>query len=155
METITAKAFASTVEFDGAAVTIRHGGWSQFGRTVKRIPVRQITAVQWKDAGFVGGFIQFTLGGAIERQSRYGQRVSDARKDENSVTFSVREQPVFERLRKAVEAAMVTPPPAAASADGAPVDVVGQLERLAALREAGAISSVEFDGAKARLLAML
>jgi hypothetical protein len=154
METITAKAFASTVEFDSATVTIRHGGWSQFGKTVKRIPVRQITAVQWKDAGFVGGFIQFTLGGGIERQSRFGQRVSDARKDENSVTFSVREQPVFERLRQAVEAAMVAPP-AAGSADGAPVDVVGQLERLAALREADAISLTEFEAAKARLLGTL
>ncbi|MCT9819221.1 SHOCT domain-containing protein [Microbacterium sp. W1N] len=44
--------------------------------------------------------------------------------------------------------AQAGPPPAAAG-----VDLVGELQKLAALKEAGALTQAEFDTAKARLLA--
>jgi hypothetical protein len=44
------------------------------------------------------------------------------------------------------------PPPAAAPAAGAD-DLIGQLERLGALREQGILTDAEFDAQKAKLLA--
>jgi len=47
------------------------------------------------------------------------------------------------------------PAPAPAAAPAAPageVDIVASLQKLAALRDAGALSDAEFDAAKARLL---
>jgi hypothetical protein len=47
------------------------------------------------------------------------------------------------------------PPPAPeapAAAPAAEVDIVASLQKLAALRDAGALSDAEFDAAKARLL---
>jgi hypothetical protein len=43
-------------------------------------------------------------------------------------------------------------PAAAAAAPAAEVDIVASLQKLAALRDAGALSDAEFDAAKARLL---
>src|SRR5262245_33816305 len=45
------------------------------------------------------------------------------------------------------------PPPPPAPAAGGGTDVVAELQKLAALKDAGALSQAEFDAAKAKLLA--
>jgi hypothetical protein len=55
----------------------------------------------------------------------------------------------------AQQMAAAAPPPAPAAPAAAPaaeVDIVASLQKLAALRDAGALSDAEFDAAKARLL---
>jgi Domain of unknown function (DUF4429)/Short C-terminal domain len=142
----------ATVSFDGAFVTIERTGWLErlsVGKGRKRISVAQITAIQFKPAGWaMSGFIQFTIGGGNERMSKFGSQTMDASRDENSVLFTSRQQPEFEQLRDAVEAAMVAP---AHHGAGQP-DAVDQLRRLAELRDAGVVNAQEFDTAKARLL---
>jgi hypothetical protein len=161
MNTITAKASGVTVTFDGAIVELTHGGFlSQVGRCTKRIPVGQITAVQWKKAGPRGGLIQFTISGGVENRSRKGgNQITDARKDPNSATFSAgRQEQEFLVLRNAVEAAITNPAPAqiqAVTPVAVPVagpSVVEQIRQLSQLRDAGALTDDEFVAFKNRML---
>jgi hypothetical protein len=96
--------------FDGATVTItRNGvmGRLTAGKGEKRIPVRSITAVQWKPPGrLTRGFIQFTIIGGSESRSMAGRRTADAAKDENSVLFGSRQVEAFEAIRDAIDAAI-------------------------------------------------
>ena len=112
-ETITAKGYNGQVSFDGRFVTISRSGFiarSTVGKGEKRIPIKSLTAVQWKPAThMVRGYIQFTLSGGIERRSRFGQATKDAMQDENSVVFSPRHQEAFQAVRNAVEEAMTQP----------------------------------------------
>lgn len=49
-------------------------------------------------------------------------------------------------------AAQYAPPPAAPAAPPAGVDIVAEIQKLAALKDAGALTDAEFTAAKARLL---
>jgi len=146
------KGHNGTISLDGTFVTIARTGFlarATIGKGEKRIPVGQISAVQFKRAGWaMNGFIQFTVAGGVERRSQFGSQTNSASHDENSVIFTRSQQPEFEQLRDAVEAAMVAPAPSVAAAP----DVVDQLRRLAELRDAGVVNSEEFETAKVRLL---
>lgn len=140
--------------FDGQFVTLsRNSRYARMtvGRGEKRIPIGEITAVQWKDArAFVRGFIEFTIAGGNENRSRFGRQAKDQMKNENGIVFTVDQAPPFRALRAAIEAAMVaiaSPPAAAATSD-----LGGQLQQLADLHTQGVLSDAEFQAAKARLL---
>ena len=146
---IEAKGYSGTVSFDGEFVTIGRGrglGRLVVGKGEKRIPIRHVTAVQLKPAGpLVNGFIQFSLGGGNERRSTFGRQTMDAGGDENSVVFTRKQQPAFDVLRAAVEAAM-------ALASAPTVDPMDQLRKLAELRDAGVVTGAEFEAKKTELL---
>ncbi|MFI0718433.1 DUF4429 domain-containing protein [Streptomyces sp. NPDC021224] len=152
---LSAKGTNGTIHFDGQTVTIERTGFSArvlVGGGEKRIPVASITAVQWRKASLATGFIQFTLAGGVERRSKPGQTGSDAKRDENTVTFGARQQPAFEPIRQAIDdaiAARHAPQQAAASFGGSVADELG---KLAALRQQGIISDADFEQAKARLI---
>lgn len=102
-----AKGVAATVEFDGQAVTITRGALSPQGRGTKTIPLRHITAVQFKPAGMLSkGFIAFTIGGGDERRSRVGRQAFDTINDENAVAFGSKAKADFQALADAVNAAI-------------------------------------------------
>jgi hypothetical protein len=143
------------VSFDGQWLTIHRKGFlarATVGKGDKRIPVASVTAVQWKPAGVVvNGYIQFSLGGGSERRAQLGRQTVDAASDENSVVFTKKQQPAFEQVRDAVEAAIGArhaPAPEAAS----PASVADELGKLAALRDQGVLTAEEFEAAKRRLL---
>lgn len=126
---------------------------STVGRGEKRIPVSSMTAVQWKSATVLGrGFIEFTIPGGNERKSKFGSQVSEARHDENSVTFVKSEQSAFERVREAVETAVATDR-AAPPVPSTQVDIADQLRKLGELRDAGVLTGDEFAAKKVELLA--
>ena len=104
-----ARGRGARVSFDGSYVTIARSGWSAPGKGEKRIPVQSITAVRWKPAGLMSGYIQFTVLGGSEVHTRSGRQTIDAARDENSVVFARRRQPDFQVLREAVEQALVQP----------------------------------------------
>ena len=95
---------AGQLYFDGQYVTITRNGFmarSIVGKGEKRLHISQITAVQWKPAGFTAnGFIQFTIPGGREVRSRFGNQSQAALKDENSVVFSRSQQAAFEQSQK-------------------------------------------------------
>ncbi len=142
------------LEFEGAWLTINRKGRMArmtIGKGTKRIPVASITSVQLKPAGMgVRGFIQFSFAGGNESRSRFGKQSVDAAKDENSVLFTKKQQPAFEELQAAVEEAIQGPHPATAVPQAS--STADEIGKLAALRDAGAISEEEFAAHKAKLL---
>lgn len=146
------------VRFDGDFVHIQHSGVLSrltVGKGAKRIPIHSITAMHLKPAGIlVSGYLQFTMGGAVERRAQFGRQSFDAAGDENSIMFTKAEQPFFERFRDAVEEAIAEqrrPAPAAAPAP----DMVTQLRGLGELRDAGVLSEEEFQAKKADILSRM
>lgn len=143
------------LRFDGRTVHIEHSGALSrltVGKGSKRIPISQITAMHLKPAGaVVSGYLQFSIGGAVESRSQFGRSSYDAAGDENSIMFTQNEQPFFEAFREAVEQAIAAERQAQVSA--APdQDFVGQLKGIAELRESGVLTEEEFQQKKAEIL---
>jgi len=151
MTTIEAKGQNGAVTFDGTYITIiRKGFGSRMMGQVKgekRILVSTLTAVQLKSVGMMNGYIQFTLPGGNESRSN---RTVDAAKDENTVTFTKKQQPQFVELREAVEKAMANShnPQQATSSS-----VADELGKLGLLVQQGLLTPEEYQEQKARLLA--
>lgn len=106
----------------------------------KVIPYSSISAVQFKRAGMVRGYIQFTLGGGKENTNG----LFDATKDENSLLFDDNE--TFEKAREFVEQRIGSG--ASRPQHASPVDA---LDKLASLVEKGLITREEFDEQKSKL----
>lgn len=81
------------------------------------MPINHITSMQLKPAGLMNGFIQFSLAGGVEKQSKFGRQSNDAARDENAVMFTKKQQSAFEELRAAIERAMVARAPKASGTD--------------------------------------
>jgi hypothetical protein len=76
----------------------------------KEIPISRITAIQFKPAdNLTNGYLQFSIEGGLE--SKGG--VFAATQDENTVMFSVFQQPVFEEVKRYVNSIM----------DGSPISL--------------------------------
>ncbi len=110
-ESLAAHGRNGQVYFDGNTVTIKREGFAarvSHGRGDKSIPVRHISAVQFKPVTLMTvGFIQFTVPGEIATTTaQKGARGMDAAADENSVLFTKKQQPEFIALRDALQSAM-------------------------------------------------
>ncbi|MBK3563211.1 MULTISPECIES: DUF4429 domain-containing protein [unclassified Streptomyces] len=151
------KGQSGQIQFDGQYITITRKGFlarTTVGKGEKRLHISQVSAVQWKPAGpFMNGFIQFTVPGGNERRSAFGSQTTSAAQDENSVVFTKKQQPEFEKLRAALDAAIAAQHAPQAPAAAAPSSLADELGKLAALRQQGILSEAEFEQQKARLLA--
>lgn len=88
----------------------------------KEIPISRITAIQFKPAdNLTNGYLQFSIEGGLE--SKGG--VFAATQDENTVMFSVFQQPVFEEVKRYVDSIM----------DGSPISL--SMLRLSELKAQG------------------
>ena len=151
--------------YDGMVLVLHRKGFLErlnVGKGEKRIPARSITSMQLKPAGaLVSGFMQIGLGGANELRSTFGRQSIDAVKDENSMMFTPREQPQFERLRDRIQADLgvqQAPQPPVQSPQAAlerGPDIIDSIRRLGELRDAGIVTSEEFEAKKAELLRRL
>lgn len=155
---IEAKGHNGSVIFDGQFVTIvRSGALARMsiGKGEKRIPISSITAVRWKPAGpLVNGFIHFTVPGGTEKRSAFGSQTNSAGKDENSVIFIRKQMADFEKLRAAVESAILEGSRTASSQQ--PTQSIGdQIAQLAALRDKRILTDEEFERKKADLLSRM
>jgi len=156
MTALSAKGTNGTLHFDGSFVTLERSGAGRIlvGKGTKRIPVHAITAVQFKPAGLVGGYIAFTLAGGHEVRSRFGSASSDAQSDENSITFHVRQRADMALLRDAIEAAVAALQSHGTSVPAQSAQDPGQrLARVRELLDAGAITPAEYEEQRARILA--
>jgi hypothetical protein len=139
------------VEFDGNSLLITRKGLSAFlsqgMKGEKRIPVGNVTSVQFKSANMLtNGFIQFATASSESRGGMF-----DATKDENSVMFAKNMQADFEKLRTAVEDAME----AHSKAKGGQVAAESPLDALKKLKELldlGVITQAEFDAKKENIM---
>jgi hypothetical protein len=114
----------------------------------KTIPIASITAIQFRKAGLVNGYLQFTIPGGDE--SRGGALA--AASDENTFMFSGPNEGAVE-IMEFIEARMKTLRQGDASFSGG--GVAAELQRLADLKTKGMLSEEEFAAAKKRLLGEL
>src|SRR5688572_1886313 len=127
-----------SVTLDNDCIRISHRGIANFltqgAHGEKAIPLSSITAVQFKAAGWMAGYIQFSLLGGLDRPGG----AMEATKDENAVLFTKDQQRAFEKLKEEVEkrAAELRAAPAVTSSTGS----IDELERLAGLVERGFLS---------------
>ena len=113
----------------------------------KDILLSSITSIQFKAVGsFTAGYIQFSYMGGLE--SKRG--ILQAAEDENSVMFTEAQEPEFRKLKCAIEAMIARP---TAQPITAPT-YLGELEKLADLRNRGIITEGEFNLKKKQLLGL-
>lgn len=152
MANIVVKGKNGTVSFDGSTVTVERSGFtavSIFGKSSKRIPLGQLTAVQFKAGSLIAnGYIEFTFAGGGERHAVLGHGSSDQIRNENAVVFSKKNNVEFQQLADAINEALSSENSSAASAG---VDTAS-LEKLAELHDSGILSDQEFVAAKAKAL---
>jgi hypothetical protein len=126
----------------------RHGALgflTQGHKGAKSIFIRQISSVQFKDAGLAtNGYIQFAFMGGQETKGG----LFNATQDENSVMFNRSQRKAFTDLRdevtRRISASAGSSPPAGSVAD--------ELAKLVTLRDQGILTGEEFDVQKRRLL---
>jgi hypothetical protein len=111
----------------------------------KTIPFRSITAIQFKEAGMMSGYLQFTLIGG--RESTGG--VFAAAEDENSFMFRGQNKRMRE-IRDYIEQQRAVPEarPAAPSS----VSIADEIAKLKGLHDQGVLTAEEFERAKTKLL---
>lgn len=152
MTTIEAIGQNGQLAFDGSIITITRKGFFGtvgHGRNTKTLPLRSVSAVQFKPANaLLNGYVSFSISGESGR-SRAGNGRTDATTDENAVIIMKKHMPAMQAFVDAVQAAITAP----ASVDAVPsLDPMEQLGKLAALRDAGVVTAEEFDAKKAELL---
>ncbi len=144
----------ATVIFDGTTVTISRKGFlgaMTAGNGDKRVPVRMITAVQYKPASaMIYGYIQFSFSGETQKNRRQ-QSINDRARDENTVQFTKQQMPAFDYLRDAIE--FVRSQPAAPTVMQAGPSAAERIQQLAQLRAQGLISAEEYEAKRQQLLA--
>jgi hypothetical protein len=134
---------------------------------VRTIPLRTIQAVHLASArrGMMGA-LQFTVPGALTGQHRDSagkalkvlgmfndsESVTTSQAHENSVSFELAQQPLFEKFHSFILERMnlVLQPPTESSS--AAPDFIAQLRELKALVDDGILTQAEFDSAKKEIL---
>ena len=139
--TITVDDTFISIERKGAMAKMTHG----FSQGEKKIPIAQVTSVQFKMPGMTVGYIQFSMAGSNEST----KGVTKAMKDENTVAFE-RNASDFEAIRDFVEARIAERFTSSAQASGS--TIAEQIRELAALRDEGLLSESEFEAEKTKLL---
>jgi len=143
-----AKGRNGTLELLQGKVRIRREGFGNlmlFGlKGDKEIRISQIGSIQFRRPGpILSGYIQFTFLGGTEAQGGQWQ----AGTDENSVVFDKTQQPDFEEMKSLIEAQIAAGERGEAATGG-----IGDLEKLAELRDRGIISEEEFSAKKKQIL---
>ena len=112
----------------------------------KDIMIKEISSVQFKRVGLtMMGYIQFTFRGGQESKSGW----SDAHNDENTVTFIKKQEAAFQKIKEAIEEKMRS-----TETGGTKPSNLGELEKLAELKEKGIITEEEFNKKKKQILGL-
>ena len=142
-----AEGIGDVLELFEHKITIKRTGLGNFltkgMQGDKDIFLNQLTSIQFKKAGaFVSGYLKFGVLGGVE-----GKRgILEAAGDENTVMFTARDEPAFEKIRAELEKKL------GERAVGTSVGSYDDLEKLAALRDRGIITEEEFTAKKKQSL---
>ena len=114
----------------------------------KTIPIAEIKSIQVKPAKINYGYIQFGISGAIENQGA----LSDARYDENTITFRNQDNQLVKKIKAYLEDVILN--------QKAPQNMVvslssaDELKKFKELLDSGVITQEEFDAKKKQLLGL-
>lgn len=116
----------------------------------KEIQIENISAIQFKKAGALSGYIQFSfLGG---QESKGG--IFDATKDENTIMFTQKSQEQFQKVKEKIDSIQKTMRTSSAAVQSVNFSCADELEKLASLREKGIITDEEFQAKKRQILGL-
>lgn len=154
MNEFTAKGVNGQVHLNGDKIVITRTGLLaklSFGSSTKEILIKNISAIQMKDAGWTNGYLQFVFTGSQESKGR----MFDAAKDENSIVFNTWQKKEFHTIKKLIderrqelENLKYQNNTTASQPNHSPSD----LEKFAELRDKGIITSEEFEAKKKQIL---
>jgi hypothetical protein len=114
----------------------------------KQIPFTSMTAVQFKPAGMLSGYLQFSVLGGNE--ARGG--VFQAAGDENTIMFTKKEQDKAERIKELAEGKIRGAQVSKATPTQHLKSAAEQIREFKELLDMGAITKEEFDQKKTQLL---
>ncbi len=114
----------------------------------KQLPFTSMTAVQFKPAGMLSGYIQFTVLGGNEAKGG----VFQAAGDENTIMFTKKEQDEANRLKQLVEGKNRETQAGKTSSTQPLKSAAEQIREFKELLDMGAITQEEFDQKKSQLL---
>lgn len=155
----TAVGSTGEVSFTGTSVLIRRKGLlgamrqiSGIGRGNKDVPLSAVTGVRIEPGSLMNKpFFQLIHSGDVQVQGG----ANDVGNDDNSVFFSKKSMPDFERLAQLILAALseTKSPPLTWAL---PVeDLTDTLKKLASLRDSGVLTEEEFSAKKAEILSRM
>lgn len=114
----------------------------------KQLPFTSMTAVQFKPAGMLSGYIQFTVLGGNEAKGGVFQAASD----ENTIMFTKKDQDEANRLKQLVEGKIREAHAGKVSPTQPLKSTPEQIREFKELLDMGAITQEEFDQKKSQLL---
>lgn len=114
----------------------------------KQLPFASMTAVQFKPAGMLSGYIQFSVLGGNEAKGG----VFQAAGDENTIMFTKKEQDEANRLKELVEGKIREAQMSKSSPMQNVKSPAEQILEFKKLLDMGVITQEEFDLKKAQLL---
>lgn len=153
---IEAKGHTGSILFDGNFITIQRKGVlakMTVGKGEKRIPIKSVSAVQWKPAGImVNGYIEFSLSGGNESRSKFGSATNNAVQNENAVLFTRKQMPSFEGFKAEVEQAIIEQHGLSKQTGVMNQSVASLIKELEELRQNGLLTEEEYGDKKTELL---
>ena len=137
------------VTVDDNNVKIQPKGFMNFmnkggSKGEKSIPLKSITAIQFKEPSLTTGYIQFAYSGSNETK---GGTIS-AVKDENTITFTKKELDKARELVGLIESKRHV----SESSPNNPVSAADEILKMKELMDAGILTQEEFDMKKKQLL---
>ncbi len=128
-------------------ILIKYGVLSYGFLGTKRVPVANITTINWKDPGsWTVGFIEINILGEAPPSPMASPNVQN----QNKLSFERSELERFEALRDWIQS-KIKKPSAQISAN---LSVADEISKFAGLLDGGHITQSEFDAQKAKLLGM-
>ncbi len=139
-----------TVTVDDYNVKIQSKGFSNFinkggSKGEKSIPIKSITAIQFKEPGLTTGYIQFAYSGSSETKGGTMAAV----KDENSITFVKKE---LKQAREMVDLIESKRHADSTTAQSTAVSAADEIIKMKELLDAGILTQDEFEAKKKQLL---
>ena len=150
---IEAKGYNGTLILTENSLIIKRSGFlskMQFGSSDKEIPLRSITALQFKETSMWSnlGYIQIIYKGSIEKQVRI---LNGASSDENTILFKKNQEKAFQEIKTKVNNIISNGFSSANNSSNQTSDL-NDLEKLAELKTKGIITEEEFALKKKQIL---
>lgn len=151
-----AKGYNGTLILTEHSIIIRRTGFMsklQFGSSDKEIPLRSLTAIQFKETSFWSnlGYIQLAYAGSVEKQVRI---LDGASSDENTVLFKKSQENAFKTIKQELNNIInqgFSPNNNVQVNNNSNLD---DLEKLADLKTKGIITEEEFIAKKRQILGL-